>query len=263
MVENSPDYSRLRILTANLTGYDKEIATSIIEDAQFPDIVTFQETWHYASSHTDFSIPGYTHYQKSAMNSAEKRKGRRHGGLLTYVKDCFYTSELLTNNKRLLPVQVGQVVFVNVYMPHNGHPDPTLYYNCISELETIRINSLALVVSGDLNPTGENVAPFNSFCASNCMQYDRSITYTFIEPRAFNRSRLDFCLIESSQSIHIRQSCILEYTAIKGGHLPVLTQLSVQSALLVSKNVETAEPQKFFRNVPATLPKEFYDEVSN
>ena len=178
----------LTALTANLTGFDRETAWDIVKHAGYPDIVAFQETWTYASEKYDFSLPGYTHFHKSAMNSGQARKGRRFGGLLTYVKSSFVSKEIPNTNVRILPVCIGAICFSNVYLPYNGHPDETLYFSCLNQLEELRPQFGARVFLGDMHPTGENSLPFQSFCTLNGLQYDKSIQWTYTEPRVQNRS---------------------------------------------------------------------------
>ena len=151
------------------------------------------------------------------MNAEARRRGRRYGGLLTYVKDCFDATIIPTKNNRLLSIQVGSVVHTNVYMPYNGHPDETLYSRCLADLERLREQSSHFITSGDMNPTGDNLLAFRSFCVGNSLDYDRSVEWTFTEPRVLIQSLLDFCLIEQSPQIVRTYSETLLYTSIKGG----------------------------------------------
>merc|ERR1712131_410962 len=115
-----------------------------------PDIVLFQEAWLYSSDKIDLCIPGYSVFQKSSMKIGQARKGRRFGGLLTYVKSGLTSQCVEHKNTRLLPVQVGGVCVVNAYMPYNGHEDETLYFRCLNDIELLRSSHQALVLAGDM-----------------------------------------------------------------------------------------------------------------
>ena len=252
---------KISILTANLTGYDKDTVNEMIEHAGRPDVLTFQETWTYESQRTDFQVPGYTVYHKSSMNATSRRRGRRYGGLLTYIKDIYHAKECTIANTRILAIAVGGLLIANVYMPYNGHPDDTLYPRCVVDLEQLKENSDCMVAVGDMNPTGENAAIFNSFCVTNSLQFDTSVEWTFVEPRALNRSRLDFCLVEDSPLAKIESSRTLQNTPIKGGHLPVLSDLVVNEAAMIARPNAPCQKPAEYRNVPDVLPVEFHETV--
>ena len=157
------------------------------------------------------------------MNAAQRRRGRRYGGLLTYVKSHLHAACKPLSNSRILALDVGGLTIANVYLPYNGHPDETQYHKCITDLEKLRDSSESLVVTGDFNPTGDNAPVFNSFVAANSLSFDKSVEWTFIEPRAFNQSRLDFCLVEESPLLELSNSYTVHDTVIKGGHLPLVS----------------------------------------
>ena len=256
------NYHNLSLLTANLTGFDLQTAISIIEQAGRPDIVAFQETWTYQSERSNFSIKGYNFFHKSAMKLSEKRKGRPHGGLLLYVKSNIPVQQVELKNSRILPVSMGGLVLANTYMPFNGHQDETLYFACLDDLERLRMQSSAFIVLGDMNPTGDNRVPFNSFCTENNMICDESVEWTYIEPRAFHTSRLDYCLVEKSEHTKIQTSTTIHTSVIKGGHVPLLTGISVANHIFqVPVENYAQDHTQSYRAVPSTLPDKFFTEV--
>ena len=202
-------------------------------------------------------IPGYNHFEKSAMKASEARKGRRFGGLLTYIKSTLSSKVIPHTNTRILPVSVGNLCVANVYLPYNGHPDETLYFSCLNELEALRTQSAAFTLVGDTNPTGDNLLPFQSFCTQNGLHYDKTVKWTFMEPRVHNTSRLDFCLVEQGSKVRILSSATVLDSVIKGGHVPLVTSVNVKSYLLEQMAVTETPPRQYYRPVPKELSEEF------
>ena len=184
----------IEILTVNLTGYDKSIVSSIIQLADYPDIVLLQETFTYNDKKLDIKIDGYDSYHQSAMDIQERRRGRPYGGLITYVKTGMQSQkqECTSKTNRILAVDIGDITIVNCYLPYAGHPDKSLYDLCISDLDNLIDNSTIPIVAGDLNPTGSNQSSFTSFLCDHDLTYDPSVKFTFIEPVNLATSLLDY-----------------------------------------------------------------------
>ena len=256
----------LVILSINLTGYEKSIVNDIINQAdQKPDIVCLQETFTYQNPRLNLEIQGYTTFHKSSMPCDKRQRGRPYGGLITYISDkLLQPSEVAIENNRILSVRIGKCAIANVYLPYDGHHETELYDRCLADLDGLMGQSDSTIIVGDCNPTGNNSQAFKAFMCENDLKYDKSVTFTFIEPVQSNTSLLDFIIVQEGNG-DINSSTI-DDSVNKGGHLPLMGVVTLTDPSIFNPNPKSSigpdSIRRKIRHIPQHIPKEFYHNVT-
>jgi len=182
----------LTFISYNMHGFNQGISTvKDLIDTISPDVFMLQEHWLTPSNLLKFNeiLPQYCGFGISALTHKVESGplvGRPSGGVTILIKnELLSAAECIHTAERFVIVRVGNVIFVNVYLPCAGTVNRDLISNDIfAEIGALksRLNHYGCVVAGDFNSDldSHKIASIdiNKFLKPICAQCSTSGTFS-------------------------------------------------------------------------------------
>jgi len=227
----------LNIVTYNMHGFNQGISTiKDLTELSSPDIFMLQEHWLTPANLCKFNemFPAYFGFGISALcNKVESGPlvGRPYGGAFILLKtELLSVSECIHAAERFVIVRVGNVIFVNIYLPCTGTVDRELISDEIfAEISAwkSKFNYCGCIVAGDFNSDLDrrcnSSTVINKFLTDNnltrCDVLNPSaIPYTFVNESMSHYSKLDYIAFDN---VNVSNYDVIESVANLSDHLPL------------------------------------------
>jgi len=120
-------------VTHNLSGFRSRVLEEILKEDN--SIIFLQESFHYVSSKYIFEKSNmYKTFHVSYMDETKPNK-ETQGGLITYVNTKIKeNTSVIAKKWAILDYCTGNLVCINVYLPHANYKEAGLYDTLIGEI---------------------------------------------------------------------------------------------------------------------------------
>ncbi len=231
-------YRALTSVTYNMHGFNQGVSTiKDLIDSHKVDIFMIQEHWLTPDKLCKFKeiFPDYSGFGISAL--ADKVEsgpliGRPFGGTMILVKnELLAVSECIHTAERFVIVRVGNILFVNVYLPCIGTANRDLISNEIfAEISAWKNkhDTCGCILAGDFNSDldsqNASTVDISTFLVDNSLtrcdlQFKSNVSYTFSNEKSNHYSKLDYI---TYYDVHVKHYDVIESSTNLSDHLPVV-----------------------------------------